>query len=193
MIILFSIHLLASICLCYWILELVPFVPETAGGAIIAFFFSITLLWLICYLFNKRYFKLVVQIMYLCKYFVKEFIRSNIRLTKEIITPKINLHPAVVKVPLHLRTDVGVMVLTNISNLTPGTLVVGISDDRKHLFVHTIYLEGGTLETFKTYMSDGLEKRLLNISSLLSGEVEIQTSGDGDSDSITKIKNSNKK
>ena len=193
MIILGIIHLLVSFYSCYWILTLVPFLPETAGGAVIAFALSFTFFWLICSLFNKRYFKLIIHIMNLCRYFVKEFIRSNIKLTREIITPKINLHPAVVKVPLRIHTDVGIMLLTNISNLTPGTLVIGISDDKRYLFVHTIYLEAGSVEAFKKYMKDGFEKRLLNMAYISSSSVDISTPGAGDSDSATKIKNSNKK
>lgn len=163
MLILFVLHLLASFYVSYWILEAIAFVPETAGGAILSFFLSFTLCWLVLSIFIRSYFKLIIRLMHLLKYFVTEFMRSNVRLTKEIITPKINLRPAVVKVPLSLRSDMEIMILTNISNLTPGTLIVGLSADKRYFFVHTIYLEGGSLENFKDYMRKGFEKKILEV------------------------------
>lgn len=99
----------------------------------------------------------------LAAYFSKEFIHSNIKLTKEILTPGLDLTPAVVKVPLTLKSDFGIMTLSNISNLTPGTLVLGVSDDKKFLYVHTLYLEGGSVDAFKKTIKDGFEKRLLEL------------------------------
>ncbi|MGK9118785.1 MULTISPECIES: Na+/H+ antiporter subunit E [Sphingobacteriaceae] len=192
MFILFIIHLLASFYASYWILEKITFVPETAGGALLAFLFSYTVFWGLLSVFQRRYFKLVIQLMYLLKYFIKEFIRSNVRLTKEIITPRINLRPAVVKVPLSLHSDMEIMILTNIANLTPGTLIVGISDDKRYFFVHTIYLEGGSLPSFKQYMQEGFEKRLLQIAALSKGVNTIQTSGKGDNEVMKKINKTKK-
>jgi|GEM_PF-1197475 len=169
MIVLFIIHLFASFYCCYLALEYVSMVPETAGGAILSFLCSFTLGWLLVGIFSKRYFHLIIQVMRLVKYFSKELIRSNIKLINEIITPKIELHPAIVKMPLRIKSDLGIMVMANISNLTPGTLVVGVSDDKKYMFVHTIYLEGGSVEAFKKYMTDGFEERILAIMSTAAG------------------------
>ncbi|WP_134089343.1 Na+/H+ antiporter subunit E [Olivibacter sp. XZL3] len=186
--ILFVIHLLASFYASYWILEKVSFASDTAGSAVVAFFLSFTVIWFLLSVFRRRYFKLVIQLMRLFKFFIKDFIRANVRLTKEIVTPKINLQPAVVKVPLSLHSDTSIMVLTNMSNLTPGTLVVGVSDDKRYLFVHTIYLNGGTLEGFKSYMKEGLEKRLLDVTALSASPESVGASGGGDNESIKKIK-----
>lgn len=166
MVILFVIHLFGSFYLCYLALEYVSFVPETAGGAIFSFLGSFTLCWLLSGLFARRYFLLIIQIMRLAMYFLKELVRSNLKLINEIITPSIHLHPAIVKVPLRISSDTGIMVLANIANLTPGTLILGVSEDKKYMFVHTIYLEGGSVEAFKKYISDGFEERILAIAAL---------------------------
>lgn len=170
MIILFILHLFGSFYLCYLALEYVSSVPETAGGAILSFLSSFILCWLLSGLFIRRYFILIIQIMRLAAYFLKELVRSNVKLINEIITPNIHLHPAIVKVPLRISGDTEIMVLANIANLTPGTLILGVSEDKKHMFVHTIYLEGGSVEAFKSYIRDGFEERILAISALTADQ-----------------------
>lgn len=192
MVILFVIHLLFSFYASYWVLEKISFVPETAGGAVFAFLFFYTMFWLVLSVFHRRYFTLVIQLMRLLRYFIKEFVRSNVRLTKEIITPRINIQPAVVKVPLTLQSDMDVMILTNISNLTPGTLIVGISEDKRYLFVHTIYLEGGSLSSFKYHMQEGFEKKLLQITAL-SKDVKIPRAASKMSDKSKEINKTKKR
>jgi multicomponent Na+:H+ antiporter subunit E len=162
-IVIFSAHILLSFWLCSYALDHIDFLPETAGGSILAFSIFFLSLWLLSYPFSKAYFRRIVNLIRLCLFFSREFIRSNVKLTKEILTPGLTLTPAVVKFPLRLKSDFGIMTLANISNLTPGTLILGISDDKKYLYVHTLYLEGGSVEAFKKGIQDGFEERLLQL------------------------------
>lgn len=159
----FIFHILLSFFFCSYALDHVYFLPETAGGSIIAFLFFFLVGWLISFVIHRSYFRRIISLFMLAAYFSKEFIHSNIKLTKEILTPGLDLTPAVVKVPLTLKSDFGIMTLSNISNLTPGTLVLGVSDDKKFLYVHTLYLEGGSVDAFKKTIKDGFEKRLLEL------------------------------
>ncbi|WP_084163810.1 Na+/H+ antiporter subunit E [Olivibacter sitiensis] len=159
----FLIHMLLGFGLCSLAMNYIPFVPETAGGALLSFLTAFVAVWLLSYLVAKDYFYWFIQLFFLCKYFVKEFFRSNYILSREIMTPGLSLTPAVVKIPLEIHTDYGLMALVSISNLTPGTLVLGISEDRKYLFLHTLYLEGGSVEAFKMGYKAGFEKRLIKL------------------------------
>lgn len=159
----FLIHVLLSFGLCSLAMDYISFVPETAGGALLSFVLAFALLWLLSWLVSKDYFRWIIQLFSLCRYFVREFFRSNYILSREIITPGLSLSPAVVKIPLDIHSDYGLMALASISNLTPGTLVLGISEDRKYLFLHTLYLEGGSIEAFKEGYKSGFEQRLIQL------------------------------
>lgn len=159
----FLIHVLLSFGLCSLAIDYISFVPETAGGALLSFLLSFALVWLLSYLVSKDYFRWTIHLFFLCRYFVMEFFRSNYILSREIITPGLSLSPAVVKIPLDTHSDYGIMALVSISNLTPGTLVLGVTEDRKYLFLHTLYLEGGSVGAFKEIYKSGFEKRLIKL------------------------------
>jgi multicomponent Na+:H+ antiporter subunit E len=71
------------------------------------------------------------------------------------------MKPGIVKIELEAKTDLEITVLSNLISLTPGTLVIDVSDDRKVMYVHGMYLEDKAkfIESIKI----GLEKPLLNI------------------------------
>ncbi|RYG48113.1 MAG: Na+/H+ antiporter subunit E, partial [Chitinophagaceae bacterium] len=51
--------------------------------------------------------------------------------------------------------------LASLISLTPGTLVIDVSEDRKVMYVHGMYL--ADREKFVDSIKTGLEKPLLNI------------------------------
>jgi multicomponent Na+:H+ antiporter subunit E len=71
------------------------------------------------------------------------------------------MKPGIVKIELAAKTDLEITLLSNLISLTPGTLVVDVSDDRKIMYVHGMYLEDKVkfIESIKL----GMEKPLLNI------------------------------
>lgn len=63
--------------------------------------------------------------------------------------------------PLDVETDLEITLFANLVTLTPGTLSLDVSKDRKTLFVHVMYLEDE--EQFRRELKDGLEKRLIGV------------------------------
>ncbi|MFC3124158.1 Na+/H+ antiporter subunit E [Pseudoroseomonas globiformis] len=45
---------------------------------------------------------------------------------------------AILAVPIHLRTDLGIATLANLTSLTPGTCSLHVSEDRRTLYVHVL-------------------------------------------------------
>jgi multicomponent Na+:H+ antiporter subunit E len=68
--------------------------------------------------------------------FMLELIKSNIQVARLVISPNINISPAIIKIKTSLKTPVGRLALCNSITLTPGTLVIEIKEDT--LFVHCI-------------------------------------------------------
>ena len=59
------------------------------------------------------------------------------------------------------RTDQEILAFTNLISMTPGSLTMDISDDKKYLFIHEMYLEN--VEENKQMLKDKLEHRILKI------------------------------
>ena len=79
----------------------------------------------------------------------------------DVVTPKFYMTPGIVRVPLEAETNLEITLLANLITLTPGTLSLDVSDDRKVLYVHAMYLKDK--QAFIDDIKNGFEKRLLEI------------------------------
>lgn len=70
--------------------------------------------------------------------FVRELIVSAWRVARLVVSPRMDLKPGIFAYPLKARTDFEISLLANLITLTPGTLSVDVSADRRMLFVHAI-------------------------------------------------------
>jgi multicomponent Na+:H+ antiporter subunit E len=71
--------------------------------------------------------------------------------------------PGVVAIPLDARTDAEITMLANLITLTPGSVSLDISDDRRFLYVHAMYIDGGDVEAYRRSIKEGLERRVLEL------------------------------
>lgn len=65
-----------------------------------------------------------------------ELVLANINVAKIVFSPRISIHPGIVRVHTKFKSRTGRLALANSITLTPGTLVVDIEDDV--LYVHWI-------------------------------------------------------
>ena len=73
--------------------------------------------------------------------FTRELILSALRVAWLAVQPRLRIRPAIIAYPLTVTTDAQITLLANLITLTPGTLSVDVSDDRKTLYVHAIDIE----------------------------------------------------
>lgn len=158
----FFFHIVLSAVGGYLIIHLLSVSVDYVSVTILSFIASFVVLWLLSYLFSRKYFNRIINFFYLIIYFNKEFIKANLKLSYEIISVRFYLEPAVIAVPLDIKADLGIMILANLITLTPGTLSLEISDDRKYIYVHTLYMEGG-IERFKNKIKRGFEQKIIAI------------------------------
>lgn len=110
---------------------------------------------------GTKYFKKIPKAIGFFFYFVKELIIANLKVAYDIITPKDYMQPGIVAVPLDAQTDMEITLLANLITLTPGSLSLDVSKDKKILYVHSIYVED--LDEFRENLKQGLEKKLLEV------------------------------
>ncbi|EPE63371.1 na(+)/H(+) antiporter subunit E [Exiguobacterium sp. S17] len=72
--------------------------------------------------------------------FIKELIKSNIDVVKVLLSPKLNIEPGIIEVPTQLKSDWELTLLASLISLTPGTLSMDFSEDKKSIFVHSIHV-----------------------------------------------------
>jgi multicomponent Na+:H+ antiporter subunit E len=69
---------------------------------------------------------------------------ANLQIAWEILTPRHNVSPRIVRFDVAGMTPLQRAVMVNLINLTPGTLVVGISRDETTFYVHCMYASDRT-------------------------------------------------
>lgn len=110
---------------------------------------------------GKKYFQRIPKGIVFIFYFIKELIVANLKVAFDIITPKNYMKPAVIAVPLSAKTDLEITLLANLLTLTPGSLSLDVSHDKKTLYVHLLYVENA--EESRSHIKNGIEKRLLEV------------------------------
>lgn len=70
--------------------------------------------------------------------FVVELVKSATRVAIQVIQPPERLRPAIVAIPIELKTDLGIATLANLISLTPGTTSLHVSPGRDTLYVHVL-------------------------------------------------------
>jgi multicomponent Na+:H+ antiporter subunit E len=93
--------------------------------------------------------------------FLKELMVASIRVAYDVVTPTYYMRPGIIAIPLDAKTDLEITLLANVISLTPGTLSLDVSEDRKTLYIHAMFIDNEN--DLRREIKDGLEKRLLEV------------------------------
>jgi multicomponent K+:H+ antiporter subunit E len=63
---------------------------------------------------------------------------ANLSVARRILGPVHRLRPAFIRLPLSLDSDLAIVVLAHTISLTPGTVSISLSPDRRILLIHTL-------------------------------------------------------
>jgi multicomponent Na+:H+ antiporter subunit E len=110
---------------------------------------------------DSNYFRKIWQLVSFTAYFLKELLVANLRVSYDIVTPTLYMRPAVVGVPLAAKTDLEITLLSMLLTLTPGTLSLDVSTDRRVLYIHAMF--AGDPDAVVADIKQGLERRLLEL------------------------------
>jgi multicomponent Na+:H+ antiporter subunit E len=132
--------------------------PHLAAG----FVFAYLVLWLVKpALGETSYFRKLPQALAFTVFFAAELFLSNLRVAADVLSPRPRRRPGVVAVPLEATEDVEITLLANLVTLTPGTLSLDVSEDRRTLYVHGMFVDDP--ETFRREIKEGFERRVLEL------------------------------
>jgi len=108
-----------------------------------------------------NYTRKVGQVINLALFFLWELILANLRVAYNVVTPHHYMKPGVLGIPLEAHTDLEITVLASLISLTPGTLSLDVSTDRKTLYIHAMYIDEE--DAVRRKIKDGFERRVLEV------------------------------
>jgi multicomponent Na+:H+ antiporter subunit E len=109
----------------------------------------------------SRYGGKVADFFSLAGFFLWELVLANIRVALDVVRPEHVIRPAVVAIPLDVTSDGEILLLSALINITPGSVTIDLSDDRRILYVHVMHME--TPERTRHEIKDGFERRVLQL------------------------------
>lgn len=135
----------------------------TIGSLSIGFLLGYVALTLLYPATGKKlsYFQKSMQFVGFSLFFAKELIVSSAKVALDVVKPLPLMRPGVIGIPLDAETDLEITLLANLISLTPGTLSLDVSPDRKTLFIHAMYVADP--DDLRREIKDGMERRLLEL------------------------------
>ena len=133
----------------------------TLSNLVSGFVVSYFLLWLVTrgQRWHAGYFGKLPRVLGFIGYYLWELIKSNAIIAYDVLTPTHHMKPGVIGIPIEAKTDLEITALANLITMTPGTLSLDISPDRKTLYVHAMYIHDP--EELRRDIKENFEPRVL--------------------------------
>ena len=94
-------------------------------------------------------------------YYLKELVLSSLYVAWDIITPTDLMKPGIVEVPVDLKSETAIIAFANLISMTPGSLSMDMSPDKKKIYIHAMYLHDK--QEFIDKMKNELEHKIRQI------------------------------
>jgi multicomponent Na+:H+ antiporter subunit E len=91
-------------------------------------------------------------------FFVRELVVANVKVAIDVLRPVTSIEPAVVAIPLDVTSDAEILLLSMLINITPGSVTIDLSEDRRTLYVHVMHMISP--EVTRRDIKDGFERRV---------------------------------
>nr|WP_106780615.1 Na+/H+ antiporter subunit E [Lysinibacillus timonensis] len=156
-----SFQILLNIFLAFLLMFLTS--NYSPSGFVIGYLLGLLALLALRKFFNSRlYVGRVWAIIKLIILFIKELVLANISVLVLVIKPKLQMQPAFFKYDTKLTSDWEITLLSALITLTPGTVVVHVSDDSKSLYIHVI--DSNDIDETIDSIKNSFEKAILEVS-----------------------------
>ncbi len=107
---------------------------------------------------SERYFKRTGRWIRLLITFLWELVVSSVQVVWDVLTPQHMARPGIVSVPLDVKDEMAVLVLTNYISLTPGTLSLDVTEDCNTLYIHAMFADDP--DEIRRQIKEGVERRV---------------------------------
>ena len=146
------------------ILLALAWVAVTGSATISNFLFGFVLGAGALYLIREQagslgYFRRTRRVVSLFALFLYELVLSSWRVAVLVVQPRMDLKPGIFAYPLKVDREFEITLLANLITLTPGTLSVDVSEDRRFLYVHA--LDCSDPDQTRIDIANGFERKIM--------------------------------
>ena len=110
---------------------------------------------------KSSYFKKISLVIRFAFFYIWNLILASLKIAYDVITPRHRMKSGVIAIPLDAKSDLEITVLANLITITPGTLSLDVSTDRRVLYIHAMYIDDK--EELIQEIKTELEKRVLEM------------------------------
>jgi len=130
----------------------------TLGGIAVGFVFGSICLYVCKPLFpgSEGYFRRGAKWTKLIVLFLYELIVSSVQVVWDVLTPQHKSRPGIISVPLEVKGEMEVLMVTNLISLTPGTLSLDVTDDCNTLYIHAMFADDP--QAIRDQIKNGMER-----------------------------------
>ncbi|MFE6168387.1 Na+/H+ antiporter subunit E [Viridibacillus arvi] len=134
-----------------------------SSNFVVGFILGMIMIYIMRNFFSSRlYISRFWAVIKLIVLFMKELILANFQVFMVIIKPKLDMSPAFFAMQTELEQDWEITLLSSLITLTPGTIVVHVSDDSKTLYIHAIDIDD--VDSAVDSIKNSFEKAILEVS-----------------------------
>ncbi|MBI5974148.1 Na+/H+ antiporter subunit E [Staphylococcus canis] len=134
----------------------------TMNNFVLGYLFALFLVYLMRHLLPGRFYIITLyKVFKLLLIFLIELIKANLDVLRIILQPHIKNESAFFIYETDLEHKWQVALLSNLITLTPGTVVIGVNDDMKRLYIHC--LDFSTKEEEVAGIKASLEKAVREV------------------------------
>jgi multicomponent Na+:H+ antiporter subunit E len=109
----------------------------------------------------SNYFNRIRRTVGFAVFYVRELVLANLRVASDVLAWKPRIRPGVLAIPLEASSDTEITLLANLLTLTPGSVSLDVSSDRRFLYLHAMYIDD--LEEYRASVKADIERRVLEV------------------------------
>jgi len=93
--------------------------------------------------------------------FARELFSSSILVLSQILSPKVNYEPGIIKYETKMRGEWEITAISLLLTLTPGSVVMEVTEDESHLYIHAMDVDQSKEMLLKSLTS--FEKAIMEV------------------------------
>jgi multicomponent Na+:H+ antiporter subunit E len=94
-------------------------------------------------------------------FYIRQLVLANLRVASDVMTPGARARPGVLAIPLEAQSDAEITLLANLITLTPGSVSLDVSSDRRFLYLHAMYIDD--VDQYRQDVKTSFERRVLEV------------------------------
>ncbi|WP_129633135.1 Na+/H+ antiporter subunit E [Candidatus Oscillochloris fontis] len=103
----------------------------------------------------------VITVIRFIGFVIGAIIKSNLDVAWLVLNPRAEYQPGIVGVPLDIQSDLGITLMAIVITLTPGTITLDVSSDRRTMYIHAMNVRDP--DALRAEIKGEFERRVMEI------------------------------